>query len=61
MKDQSSLFSPKPTSPVEMFVQENYLGGSEDTEFKITIINFIEEFKEFKGDAKKHLREIKEK
>lgn len=34
MKDQASNFSIKPTSPVEIFVSENYIDELQDTEIK---------------------------
>lgn len=41
MKDQVRAFFPKPTIPVEMFANDNYLHELEDTEFKRTTINII--------------------
>lgn len=62
MKDQVSVFSLKHTNSVERFVfaNGNYLDKAQCTRFKGTIINFIEEFKEFKEDTKKQLNKIKE-
>ena len=44
-----------------MFVSENYLHESQDTELKYIYINFVKEFKEFKEYAKKQFHETKEK
>jgi hypothetical protein len=51
-----SLF--KPTGPVEVFYNENYIDERntwipEQRHWK-TILNFIKEFKEFKEDMNKH-------
>jgi hypothetical protein len=34
MKDQASVFSPKPTSPAEMFANKNYLDEYRAQNFK---------------------------
>ena len=60
-KDQSGIFSLKPTSTVRLFVNENYLDVSQDRECKRTTMNFISEFKKFKKDIKKQLYEFMEK
>lgn len=60
MKDQDNMSQTKTTSPIEMFSRGNYLDEPQDTEFKITIINLIEEFKEFIRDTSKHLNALKE-
>lgn len=57
--DQVSIFSPKPTSPIEMFVNVNYLDEPQYREFKAKIINF-KEFKTLRW-YKKLLNKIKEK
>lgn len=59
MKDQASVFSPKTTSPVEMFAKENYPVKLQDMECQRTIINIIKEFEGVKEGSKKHLSEIK--
>lgn len=43
VKYQASVFSPKSTSPREMFANENDHGELQDIEFKKMIINFIKE------------------
>lgn len=58
-KAQATIFSPKPTSPVGMFANEDYLG--EPKTQKLEVINFIKIVKEFKEDPKKQLNEIKQK
>ena len=47
MKDQDNMSQTKTTSPIEMFSSGNYLDEPQDTELKTTIMNTIEEFKEF--------------
>lgn len=56
MNDQASIFPPKLSSPVEMFVNENYLDELQDTEFKRAITNFIKEFKEFEEDTNSSIK-----
>jgi hypothetical protein len=46
MKNQSSIFSLKPTSTIEMFANENNLDEAPDTEFEREILNTIKDFKE---------------
>lgn len=58
LKDQVSIFGQQPTSSVEMFANENSPHESPDKEFNRTIIKFIKDFTEFKGDTKKHHSEI---
>lgn len=41
MKDKSRLLPKKPTSPTEIFANENYPNKPSDTECKRTIINFV--------------------
>lgn len=53
MKDQASISPPKPTNPVKMFANEDYLGETQGTEFKRKIMNFVQKFKEFKENTKK--------
>lgn len=60
IKGQMTIFSPKPTSPMEMFANEIYLEETVDTEFKRTMVNSIKEYKEFKVDTKKQFNQIKE-
>ena len=61
MKDQVNMFSPKPISPVKIFLSENYLDELQDTEFKRTLKIFIKELKGLKEDTQKQFSEIKEK
>lgn len=56
----SPLPSPKPTSPIELFFNENYLDELQDTEFKRKIINTVKEFKNLK-EGMNYLNELKEK
>jgi hypothetical protein len=58
MKEHSSIFSPKPTSSVERFANENCLHEPQDSELK-TSINIIKEFTKFKEN--KGLMEIRGK
>lgn len=48
MRDIASIFFLKPTSPVQMLANENYLDELRNTEFKRTPINPFKEFKELK-------------
>ena len=41
-----------------MFANKNYLDEPQDTEFNRTVINFIKEFKKFKGNTAKQSNEI---
>ena len=43
MKNQSSIFSLKPTSTIEMFAKEDYLDRHQKTEFKRAIMNVIKD------------------
>lgn len=52
MKDQDSISPIKPTSPMEVFPNNNYLDKLQDTEFIRTVINFVKQFKEFQEDMK---------
>lgn len=61
VKDQASVFSPAPTSPGGMLVNENYLAEPQDPDFKRVITDFTKEFEEFKGAVKNRLKEMKEK
>lgn len=56
----SPLPSPKPTSPIELFFNENYLDEFQDTEFKRKIINMVNEFNDLK-EGMNYLDELKEK
>lgn len=56
MKDQASISPPKPTNPVEMFANEDYLDETQSTEFKRKIMNFVQKFKEFKENTKKQTK-----
>lgn len=56
----SPLPSPKPTSPIKLFFNENYLDELQDTEFKRKIINTVKEFKNLK-EGMNYLNELKEK
>lgn len=47
MKDQATVFSSKPTSPVGIFANEDNIDESLDTEFKRTTINVLKELKAF--------------
>lgn len=49
VKDQTSIFSPKPIISAKMFTNECYLNKLQDTQFKRTTLNFTKEFKEFKN------------
>lgn len=60
-KGQNSMFPIKPTSPMDVFSNENYLDEPQDTEFKRTIINFSDDFKDFKEDTKKQYNDIGDK
>lgn len=53
MKEQASIFSLKPVSPVELFVNENFLDKLQNTEFKRTTVKFLKEFMEFKENTMK--------
>lgn len=46
---------------MEIFDSENYLDEPQDTEFKRTIINFSDDFKDFKEDTKKQYNDIGDK
>ena len=59
MSDQTKISSPKPTSPAEMFTNENYLDEPQDIESKRTIINCIKEFVGLKEGTKKLFNELR--
>lgn len=60
MNVQDNMSPIKPTSPIEMFSNENYLDEPEDTEYNRTIINLIKKFKEVKKDTNKHFIKLKD-
>lgn len=51
MKAQTSIFFPKLSSSVEMFVKKNYLDAAQEIKFKRIIICLIEEVNELKEDT----------
>lgn len=51
MKDQVSIFSSKPTCPIEIFSKQNYLDEHQDSGFRRAIINSIKEIKKFKEET----------
>lgn len=51
MKDQTGVFSPKPTSPIDTFAAENDLDESQYTELKRSITGFIKPLKGFTEDT----------
>lgn len=58
MNGQNSMSPIKPTSPTDVFSNENYLYETQDTELKRTAINFIKTLQKFKNDMNKHFIEL---
>lgn len=58
MNGQNSMSPIKPTSPTDVFSNENYLYETQDTELKRTAINFIKTLQKFKNDMNKHFTEL---
>lgn len=58
MKDQASVFSPKPTSPVEMLASENFLDEPQYREIKKNINSLKDLKKTYKGSSVKSRRKI---
>jgi hypothetical protein len=60
MNSQDSMFSIKFTSFIEVFSNKSCLDDLKSTEFKGAVINFYQEFKEFKRHMKKYFIELQE-
>lgn len=58
MNGQNSMSPIKPTSPTDVFSNENYLYETQDTELKRVAINFIKTLQKFKNDMNKHFTEL---
>lgn len=58
MKDQASVFSPKPTSPVEMLASENFLDEPQYREIKKNINSLKDLKKTYKESSVKSRRKI---
>lgn len=61
VKDQDSTYTPKPTSPIEMFFSEKYHMGAEVQNLRKNRVNFIEEFKELKKKKRHSLVNLEKK